>query len=144
MPPRVRLPCSSFPSSRQEGAVRCACHFLRRNHSLVQGPLSPKPKRQKANAPSTHRQRWSLSQQELAMASACRLAAKTLFNERMLGARAARALANAPVVGLRALSSSYGGGAPWTRHGGGGDDGGMMGVPERPPRRVIERRPGDW
>eukprot|EP00752_Nemacystus_decipiens_P006733 g6054.t1 len=86
----------------------------------------------------------------MAMVSVSRHVARAFVNAKALVA------AGLPSATFRALSyegagwqsggggrGRGGGGAPWSRHGGGGDLG-MMGGSDRPPRRVIERRPGDW
>eukprot|EP00903_Cladosiphon_okamuranus_P010799 g10202.t1 len=84
----------------------------------------------------------------MVMSSISRHVARTVFNVRALVGGP-----GVPCLTARALSytgwqsrgrGGGGAGAPWGGHGGGGDDGAMAGWSDRPPRRVIERRPGDW
>ncbi|CAN0292350.1 unnamed protein product [Pylaiella littoralis] len=85
----------------------------------------------------------------MAMSCVCRHAARTVFKSvRTTTMIAPAMIAKGPssfvtTTAVKGLSYESGGQgqSPWSGHGGGGD---MMGGSDRPPRRVVERRRGDW
>ncbi|CAM9518110.1 unnamed protein product [Ectocarpus fasciculatus] len=80
--------------------------------------------------------------------SVCRNAARAVLSvRRPLVAPARLVVPAAPAAAVRALSYAHDGGqggAPWSGHGDDGGGYGSMGRSDRPRRRVVERRPGDW
>lgn len=80
--------------------------------------------------------------------SVCRNAARVVLSVRRPLVAPSRLVVPAePTAGIRALSYAHDGGqggAPWSGHGDDGEGYGVMGRTDRPRRRVVERRPGDW